>query len=219
MKTFRTFAAALGIVVATAFAPSASAAPMLRLIIDDLATPGDDVNLTSSTGMVVFNGGLGSWIVNVVTGLGDPILDPGEMDMSSVNVSSAGGGQLRLTLIQTGTGVGTGSSILDFLSSIGGTLGAGAGNSISFVASLDGTPGCAGTFTSSGAFANNCSFAASVADLSDITMSLSVLITHTNLAVTSFDNFGSLAVPEPGIVFLLGSGLLALAVARRRRSD
>lgn len=221
MMTLRNLATALGFIVAIASAPAASAAPVLRLIVNDLATAGNEVDITSGTGLVVFNGGLGNWIVNVVTGLGDQVTDPDSLDLNSVNVSSASGGQLAITLIQTGSSFGTGAGILDFLTGIGGTLGAGAGNSISFVAALDGTTGCAGTVTTPGAaFSNSCSFPASVADFADITMSLSVLITHTNLAATSFDYSAQVTRPvdESGILFLLSSGLIALALVRRRRA-
>ena len=92
------------------------------LTLDDLSTAGVDVTVTDADadGVVNYNGAVGSFNINVTTGISKPALPDGTMDLNSVNVSG-GDGQLQIMLTDTGfTG-----PVGGFTSSIGGTTGAG----------------------------------------------------------------------------------------------
>jgi hypothetical protein len=71
-------------------------------------TDQDLADQNTNVGAIVFNGSIGVFTVNVTTGISKPLATaPQLMDLNSVSVSSAGAGQLNISLTDTGfTGFG-----------------------------------------------------------------------------------------------------------------
>jgi hypothetical protein len=218
MKLLRALTAAVGLFAIAAMAPLASANPTLSLNLNDNAGNTATVTDPGVSGLVTFNGGLGAWIVNITTGIGDIILGPGHIDLNSVNVSNSAGGHMTLTLTESGISFGSGAGFISMLDGIGGTLAAGAGNHIDWLARVDGVTYCSSSSSTTPFSNGGCAFLANVADLSNFTIELQVDIYHTRGSVnsTSFDN--ELLVPEPGTLLLLGAGLMGLAGIRRKNA-
>jgi hypothetical protein len=210
---------ALASLLFLALSSPAVADPTLNLKITDNVGGGYDVDMNGSGGFVNFNGAIGAWSINVTTGLGSgSVATDGELDLSSVDVTNvAGSHHLTIILTESGLSAGTGAAFLSAANAIGGTS-----PNISWSA-------CAGSTCSSGSstapplgFSSNAAFLASIADLSDFTLSITIDILHTDAQTSSLDNSLILAVPlvlvrEPQPLLLLGAGLLALALARGRR--
>jgi hypothetical protein len=202
-------------------AAGAEAGPILRLTTNSGATQmladGDAGDVNPTAGAVTFVNLLDAqWIVNVTTGLSKPLLgSPGapELDLNSVNVSSAGGGWLDIELTDTGF---TAQDAAYALASLGGTT----SGSVSYKTYFDTSNTAFGKATEltsvsslSGAFANTSSNILTSAGLYSLT--LLVRISHTGLQASSFD--AAVKVPEPGTLLLLGAGCLALVPLMRRR--
>src|SRR5215470_1789161 len=137
--------AILGALILGAFASlsffSSPVSATMRLRIEDLSNGGDvgavitdngpgDIN--PLVGALTFSGQVGSFLVNVTTGLSKPIVggsDLGQIDLNSVNVLTSGAGTLRLTLEDTGYLAGP-DSTLHVFGTVGGTLTAPAGSTI-----------------------------------------------------------------------------------------
>ena len=215
IRTLLASALALGV------ATSAHALPILRLTTSGGATQtladGDAADVNTTAGAVTFVSLLDAqWIVNVTTGLSKPLLgSPGapELDLNSVNVSSAGGGWLDIELTDTGF---TAQDAAYALASLGGTT----SGSVSYKTYFDTSNTAFGqateltSFSALGpAFANTSSNILSSAGLYSLT--LVVRISHTGQQASSFD--AAIKVPEPGTLFLLGAGCLALVPLMRRR--
>lgn len=170
-------------------------------------------------GAITFIGPVGSYFLNVTTGLGSDLLTLPEItDLNSVDTTTTGG-DLLIGLTQTGLNFGSGAHQLNGL--IGGTLGSGMSIAYSLYADAADTAFGKGSLLFSGsagpgAFAD--SGGASFADPSG-TFSLSqfAAITSTGSSTASFDFATN--VPEPGTAVLAGVALLALGgIARRRRN-
>ena len=206
-----------------ALAPTAHAAMFLTL--NDglghsvLVGDGSTLDQSAAIGVITYNGNLGGgvWTVNITTGISKPVLggpNEAKMDLNSVNVSSAGAGNLTIALTDTdfalpqpgasltsligGTSNGTVqlTSILDPDNSAfaaTNTL-----NDVSLVSPLLG-PGVIGSSQVVGIGALPTAF------------SLTQIVTVTHTApgqVTSFD--ANTVVPVPAAVLL---GILGLGIA------
>jgi hypothetical protein len=245
MKISRLAAQSAGICLAiSAFTVSQAA---MVLTIDDPTTSGIDIivsdgqtagfvtdsGLTTNRddggiadGAITFNGAVGSFTVNVVTGVSDPLISPGQLDLNSINVSG-GVGDLVIGLTDTGyTG-----AVPAYTANLGGTTSGAVYFDFAYGAFNEefpvpgwSSPGTgyygrnwdttvafsdSGTFPTTGCFGFGCNY------------SLGIFANIWHLAagqITSFD--AHLApVPLPVAFWLFGSGLLGLiGIARRKRT-
>lgn len=105
-----------------------------RLRLDNIgAGTGTVLTDTDGDGLLIFAGGLGAgFVVNVTTGSSKPLIggvnNIFEMDLNSVNINVNGPGSLRITL-EDDNYVGS-NGLLQLLGTVGGTLTAGAGSTI-----------------------------------------------------------------------------------------
>jgi hypothetical protein len=177
---------------------------------------------TSGNGVVYFVGPVGDWVVNVSTGVSYPVLGaPGvpTLDLNSINVTTNGPSNLKISLSQSGY---IGPTVTNFLLSVGGVTSGIA----DFQAYVDGANTLFGTSTllgSLGPFSGG-AFSGTTGGPVGIMSSLYSLTLEANLAYssggwqwqgTSF-NFEA-KLPEPATIILLGSGLVLLGLVARKR--
>lgn len=179
-----------------------------------------DVN--SLDGMVTYSGGIGNWIANVSTGTSSPIIGSDTfpiLDLNSVDVSSAAGGNLTITLFDTYSDYTALSSIISgFTTSIGGT----SVGQVSLAAYINGVQiadiSWDDMLKTGSAFSGSEGYIGiPIGNEDPFDMTLVASITHTTSGSTSFDAELK-PVPEPGTMVLLGAGILGLGIYGRRRA-
>jgi len=225
MKRVLTFVVLVGLLASTAQADF-----ILKLTDVGSATTvtipdADPLDSSALAGVIIYNGAVGAstWQVNVTTGISKPVLGgvpTPHMDLNSVNVSSAGAGQLLIELTDTDFALPVDGAEAALLSEIGGTT----AGTVLFNQYLDRGNNefgyldyvvAQGPF-GPGAFSGTDSVATPVVDGVPFSVSEWVLITHTGNGVTSFDA-ESTVVPVPGAVLLGMLGLGAAGLKLRRR--
>jgi hypothetical protein len=206
--------------------PAANAIPTLKLsdgVTTVIVGDGSGGDLSAPVGSVTFIGVIGTWIVNVSTGISDPILgsptDP-HMDLNSVNVNVSGGAG-TLTIWFSDDFFGPTSQSMD--ASIGGTINLAPGSTLNYTTYASGTnalfaetsPLTSQSFTA-GSFSGDASGSFPTSPFpAPYSLTQKVEINHSAQGSTSFN--ASQQVPDGGTtVALLGFALLGVEGLRRK---
>lgn len=171
---------------------------------------------TDSDGVVNLISAIGSWNINVVTGVGNPVIGTPEIYGLHLNSINAGGGTGTLTVMITDTNLTKLNT--PFITSLGGVTG-GMASFATYVSasntefSLDTLLSSTGSY--SGAFSDTDSSYINGL-LGPYSTTLVGSITHDQRwDISSFDY--EIKVPEPMTLALFGAGLLGMGLIGRRK--
>jgi hypothetical protein len=178
--------------------------------------PNTGADIYDQEGAVSWSGSLGTWILNVTTGLSKPLVGPARLDLNSVNVS---GGTGTLTIMHTDTDF-TYLGGLSALAAIGGTTRGSVeykaffdANNVEFgQGTLVANFGMTDYDRAGSAFSGTQSSLASLNQPYSLTQI--VTIRHSGFAVSSFNaELGAVAVPESPSIAVGGLALGFLTFA------
>jgi len=202
-------------------AVSAHAVPTLRLTQGATVltiADGSALDANPAAGAVTYIGSVGTFIINVSTGLAKPATGSAAIPFLDLNSVNRGTGGLRIEFSELDyTGVVPG-----WLTDVGGTLGDLATGS--FQTWLDASNGLFGQGTQVGSLGPFGSGAFSGTDYyvgaplsTPYALTLLADLSHLQLTTSSFD-LHLQPLPEPATMLLTGLGLLGLGAYLRRRS-
>ncbi len=203
-----------------------------KIRIDDLNTvggpvecvDGDACDTNAFMGIVGTTLSDGDWVVNALTGFSEPFLtNDFQMDLLSGNTSTGGPPDPKIRIEFTNDPVTNPGGIVNFLSSIGGTLTSGGvltfetfvGNEAfttdTSLGSHTFTHPPIGFSTDFGGFAN-------LTGISPLWLNIVVELEHPSSSGIEISSFNAhLNIPEPATIALLGLGLAAAGLVNRRK--
>lgn len=235
MKTL-TKLAMMAAVAATALSTQAIPSASVRLsdnngatwttIYDNNFMAGTALDANASAGVVTYSGTIGVWTVSFATGTSIPVsggtASSPVLDLASFSASSAGGGTLILEFSDTDFGPSTGSHIEAFLS---GSIAVGTGSTGGSAAFTTYANASNALFDKSGGALTTIALASpggfgmdsgGVLGVGPYSLTERVVLTHNTAGSSSLDAHLTV-VPDGGTtLMLLGSGVTALGLIRRR---
>lgn len=202
---------------------SVHAIPTLQLS-DGIGAPviiadGDPLDSVGLTGVVGFNGAINSWILSVATGITMPASGTAALPylhLDSINMSNSAG---TMTIMFSETGFGPIDPGVNMLVTSVGGLTQGTASFSTWLGSTlfdqDTLLANIGPFGPV-VFAGSAKYDAVSSIPSSFSLTEIATITHgSGINVSSFNI--QIAVPEPGTIILLGSGLIGFAIYARRK--
>jgi hypothetical protein len=178
----------------------------------DIQDNSDDDFYNSEDGLIGFFGTVGGWDATMSFGSSYPATGTigfPEMHLSGSTLALTGSGTLTFTFEDTF------SSWDDNLEGLVSAFGGEGPGSVSFSTYLDGML-LAEFGPMKGSFSESMESLIVPEDLSNFTLTIMGTITNSNGDHTSFDG-GIAPVPEPSTILLLGTGLIGLAGASRKK--